>query len=165
MWVGMLGNIPLIVSSEYIKTIKDNSRKISANYEEIKTIEGKPKLVFTGENLDTITFNMQLLSVFLVNLSKSVEDLERYCKNGEKIRFILGGKVVGNDITPQSVKDTINNTSLDSKVKDFFGTTQVMKNKGTGYWCITNIEEKQNAHSVLGTPISITLSVTLKEYN
>lgn len=95
MIIGSLGKVIFACSSFYIKTIKNMSIDKSVNWIEHKMMNGKPKLQFDGENLDSIKFDIHLNSAFNVNPLLSAKELEEYMKKGNTLKFILGRKVIG----------------------------------------------------------------------
>lgn len=82
--------ILFVVSEIYTKTIKDFSKKNTYNWEQIQMFNGKPKLVFTGEGLQSISFNMQLLTALMANPTAAVEEIISYAKEGIPFTFYLG---------------------------------------------------------------------------
>lgn len=95
MIIGSLGKVIFTCSSFYIKTINNMSIDKSVNWIEHKMMNGKPKLQFDGENLDSIKFDIHLNSAFNVNPLLSAKELEEYMKKGNTLKFILGRKVIG----------------------------------------------------------------------
>ncbi len=95
MIIGSLGKVIFACSSFYIKTINNMSIDKSVNWIEHKMMNGKPKLQFDGENLDSIKFDIHLNSAFNVNPLLSAKELEEYMKKGNTLKFILGRKVIG----------------------------------------------------------------------
>lgn len=82
--------ILFVVSEIYTKTIKDFGKKNTYNWEQIQMFNGKPKLVFTGEGLQSISFNMQLLTALMSNPTAAVEEIISYAKEGIPFIFYLG---------------------------------------------------------------------------
>lgn len=95
MIVGSLGKIVFGCSSFYIKTFNSLTRDSSYRWNEHQIIGRKPKLQFDGVNLENIKFNIHLNANFNINPSKDAETIKEYAKTGKKLKFILGGKVVG----------------------------------------------------------------------
>lgn len=96
MIVGSLGKTIFGCSSFYIKTINNFSIDKSVSWEEYKIIGNKPKMQFNGEQLDNLKFDIHLNAAWNVNPLASAKELANYMRRGEKLKFILGGKVVGN---------------------------------------------------------------------
>lgn len=95
MIVGSLGKVIFACNTYYIKTINNLSISKSVNWIEHKIIESKSKLQFDSANLDEIKFDIHLNAAFKVNPLKVAKELEEYMKKGKKLKFILGGKIIG----------------------------------------------------------------------
>lgn len=95
MVVGSLGKVIFACSNFYIKTLDSLNRDVNYRWIEHQIIGSKPKLQFDGVNLENIKFNIHLNAAFNVNPAKSAQELKEYGAKGEKLRFILGGKVIG----------------------------------------------------------------------
>lgn len=95
MIVGSLGKTIFGCSSQYIKTIDNFSSNKSVRWTEHQIIGNKPKLQFDGVQLDSIKFDIHLNSIWNVNPLAAAKEFEDYMKQGKKLKFILGGKVVG----------------------------------------------------------------------
>lgn len=95
MIVGSLGKTIFGCSSFYIKTINNFSADKSVKWIEHEIIGDKPKLQFDGIVLDTLKLDIHLNAAWNVNPLLSAKEFENYMKKGQKLKFILGGKVVG----------------------------------------------------------------------
>lgn len=93
--IGALGSIVFDVSHRYIKTISDLSKSISARYTAHEVIFGKPIQEFSGAALETASFKIVLLNEFSGDPQKCYKRLKKYCTDGEVLRFVFGGKLVG----------------------------------------------------------------------
>ena len=91
MIVGSLGKTIFGCSSFYIKTINDLSGDKSVRWIE----HGKPKLQFEGVALDELKLNIHLNAAWNVNPTAAAKEFEDYMKKGQKLKFILGSRVVG----------------------------------------------------------------------
>lgn len=101
----MIGSFGEIVFSTFfgeIQTFDNLKRKISASYAEHSIINSKPKLEFTGNNLDEITMDIKLSSVFGLDPQKSVAKFLEYIENGTINPLIIGTKVFGDFVIPNS---------------------------------------------------------------
>lgn len=119
MIVGSLGKIVFMVSSKYIKTIDELKGIDSVNYAEHQVINGKPKLQFLNNNLQTLTFKIRLSSFHNVNPLSAYKELNDYMNKGEVVRFILGTKSKG--------KFVITNLNHDHKKFSAIGTVSVLE--------------------------------------
>lgn len=112
--IGSLKGVVFEVSDNLIKTFKDLSRNSKAKYETHNIIGRKPKLEFTGYELDDIQFNMQLNSTLGLDPVKQIDALRTYKENREVLTFILAKKVLGQFVI-EEVNDSY--TSIDNKGK------------------------------------------------
>lgn len=98
MIVGSLGKTIFGCSSHYIKTINNLSIEKSAKWTEFEIINNKPKLQFNNSTLDKLKFDIHLNAIWNVNCLAAAKEFEDYMKKGKVLRFILGGKIVGNGL-------------------------------------------------------------------
>lgn len=110
--IGSLKGVVFEVSDSLIKTFRDLQRSSKAKYETHNIIGRKPKLEFTGFELDDIQFNMQLNSSLGIDPVKQIDALRTYKDNREVLTFILAKKVLGQFII-EEVND--NYDSIDNK--------------------------------------------------
>lgn len=110
--IGSLKGVVFEVSDSLIKTFKDLQRSSKAKYETHNIIGRKPKLEFTGYELDDIQFNMQLNSSLGLDPVKQIDVLRGYKEKREVLTFILAKKVLGQFVV-EEVNDTY--TSIDNK--------------------------------------------------
>ena len=87
--IGSLKGVVFEVSDSLIKTFKDLSRNSRAKYETHNIIGRKPKLEFTGYELDDIQFNMQLNSSLGLDPVKQIDVLRGYKEKREVLTFIF----------------------------------------------------------------------------
>lgn len=95
MIVGSLGKTIFGCSSFYIKTINNLSGDKSVRWIEHEVMHGKPKLQFEGVALDELKLNIHLNAAWNVNPTAAAKEFEEYMKKGQKLKFILGSRVVG----------------------------------------------------------------------
>lgn len=95
MIVGSLGKTIFGCSLQYIKTIDNFSSDKSVRWTEHQIIGSKPKLQYDGVQLDSLKFDIHLNSAWNVNPLAAAKEFENYMKQGKKLKFILGGKIVG----------------------------------------------------------------------
>lgn len=93
--VGSFGDLVFSTSINYVLTPSNFERTRSAEYAEHKIIQGKPKLEFTGNNLQDVSFDIQLNKSLGVNIADMLNLLEEYVDDGVSANLILGTKVIG----------------------------------------------------------------------
>lgn len=93
--IGSLGGLVFSVSSNKVLTFRDLNISRETRYGTHDTLQGKPKLEFTGENIDEITLVLSWRIENNVNPEKEIQILEQARKRGKVIHFILGGRRVG----------------------------------------------------------------------
>jgi len=86
---GAFGIIPFIASANFMQTFDKVQHKESANFLESKPIGDKPKLVFNGKDLDTITIKVLLMSQLGVRPFIIKKALELYLKFGLKMPLLF----------------------------------------------------------------------------
>lgn len=105
--IGSLGEVAFEVSTEKIMTVNNMSKSYSAKYAEHEIIGDKPILEFTGANLRTISFEIQIHAEWGYNPKEEVKKLVEYCEGGEVLTFILGDGPVGdNKWIIESIEET-----------------------------------------------------------
>ena len=96
MKVGSLGKVVFTVSSNKVETFSDLKISSSASYGSHKRHCGNEIIEFTGNNADTVSFNMTLSQILGVDVAEELEKLKKYKKSGKTLKFIIGKKVIGN---------------------------------------------------------------------
>lgn len=110
--IGTLKGVVFEVSDELIKTFKNLSRTSRAKYQEHNIIGQKPKLEFTGFDLDTMQFNMHLNRSLGIDPIKQIDQLRKYWADREVLTFVLASKVMGQFIIEEVADDY---SSVDNK--------------------------------------------------
>lgn len=98
MLVGYLGDIPFIVSREYVRTFSDYSRESAGRWAKHDIIGDKPVLEFIGPDIEKISFKMQLRADNGLNPRKELENLRQLRDNGTPIPLIIGGRPVTDNL-------------------------------------------------------------------
>lgn len=113
--IGSLGDFIFTASSEQVKTFKDLTTDKGVRYGSHSTIDGKPRLEFTGPELDSISLKLFWRVEDKVNPVKEIEYLEKALNKGEILTFLIGGKRVGD--TGRYIIKSIKNshTRIDNK--------------------------------------------------
>lgn len=93
--IGTLGDLKFVTSSNQMKTFKDLSVSQSVRYGEHETLQGKPKLEYTGQVLDSLKFQLYWRVEDRVNPEREIDYLYKKMAEGEVLSFILGGVKVG----------------------------------------------------------------------
>lgn len=94
-YLGGFGNIIFTVNPLKTMTFKDAEHSSSVEYAEHKIIGEKPKLEYIAENLDTVSLNIKLSSLFGVNPAKQLKTFDEYKTSGEIHFLVLGEEVLG----------------------------------------------------------------------
>lgn len=93
--LGILGKLTFETSSNRMLTFKDLEVSSQTRYGQHDTLQGKPKLEFTGEGLDEIKLKLYWRIEDKVNPTQEIKPLEEQREKGEVISFVLGGEKVG----------------------------------------------------------------------
>lgn len=95
MIVGYLGDIPFVVSSNYLRTFNDYARSSTGRWAKHDIIGSKPVLEFLGPDVEKISFKMQLRADHGINPYKELDNLRTLRDKGKAMTLIVGNKVVG----------------------------------------------------------------------
>ncbi len=93
--IAQFGEIVFEVSADKVKTIKNLSRERKATFASHTILNNKPKLQQTGYELDTISFEMQLVLSHGVSPKTELETLSNMLQAGEQQPFFLGDELLG----------------------------------------------------------------------
>ncbi len=96
MRVGSLGEIVFSVSSNKVETFSGLKISSSASYGSHKRHCGNEIIEFTGNDADSISFNMTLSQILGVDVESELEKLRKYKKTGKTLKLVIGKKVIGN---------------------------------------------------------------------
>ena len=91
MNIGSLGNIPFETSASLVRTPRDISRKISSRYETHYVLGAKPRLEYLSEDLDSITMQIRLVEIGLIQPEADLAKLSDLCRQGQVVPLILMG--------------------------------------------------------------------------
>ena len=95
MKVGSLGKVVFTVSTNKVETFSGLKISSSASYGSHKRHGGNEIIEFTGNDADTVSFNMTL-SQILVKVAEELDKLKKYKKTGKTLKFVIGKRVIGN---------------------------------------------------------------------
>ncbi len=98
MNIGSLGDIPFETSTSFVRTPRDISRKISSRYETHYVLGAKPRLEYLSEDLDSITMQIRLVEIGLIQPEADLARLADLCRQGQVVPLILMGVNCGNVI-------------------------------------------------------------------
>lgn len=93
---GLYGAFPFTVSDEEVCTFRDLKRGRELAYAEHKTLDGLPRLQHTGRNLDTVSFNVQIVPLgILSTVELRLRALEALSLLGMEMPLVIGLKYYG----------------------------------------------------------------------
>lgn len=93
--IGSLGDFVFTASREQFKTFKDLNLDRETRYGKHDVSDGKPRLEFTQEDTDSISFNLDWSIEDNVNPAAEISYLQDARIKGEVLTFLMGGKKVG----------------------------------------------------------------------
>ncbi len=96
MRVGSLGEIVFSVSSNKVETFSGLKISSSASFGSHKRHCGNEIIEFTGNDADSITFNMTLSEILGADVESMLKKLHEYKKTGKTLKLVIGKKVIGN---------------------------------------------------------------------
>lgn len=96
MKVGSLGKVVFTVSTNKVETFSGLKISSSASYGSHKRHGGNEIIEFTGNDADTVSFNMTLSQILGVKVDSELEKLKKYKKSGKTLKFVIGKRVIGN---------------------------------------------------------------------
>lgn len=92
--IGSFGDIVFSVSASHIKTFDELSRRSAAKFADHEVAGSKPISEFTGEELDEITFNIQLNRTY-AKPERDLMLLNKIKSAGTANRLIIGSRNLG----------------------------------------------------------------------
>lgn len=95
MVVGSLGGIVFTVSDDKIMTMSNIKVSGSASYGKHQRHSGSTLLEFTGNDADTLTFNMTLAAQLGVDVESEIAKIEAAKRSGSTLKLVIGKKVYG----------------------------------------------------------------------
>lgn len=93
--IGTFDKIVFETSASKILTFDDFERKGSAAFAEHKVINGKPRLEFTGDNLDEVSFTVRLDLHLGVDPAEQIKKAREMKSTGKPGTLIIGGTPLG----------------------------------------------------------------------
>lgn len=97
MQIGSIGDIPFVVSHDYMLTFHDYSRSGSSRWVKHDLIGRKPILEFIGPDVEKISMKIQLRSDHGISPEMELKRLRKMRDEGKVFPFILGGTPVSNE--------------------------------------------------------------------
>lgn len=114
--IGSLGEIIFEVSAGQVRTFDNLSRSGEARWALFEIIGRKPAREFLGAGLDSITFDITLLSAMGLNVAEELKALRTLRDKGEPVEFILNDAPISDHLwTLNSVDEkwrNVTNTGL-----------------------------------------------------
>lgn len=95
MVAGSLGGIVFTVSDDKIMTMSNVKVSGSASYGKHRRHSGSTLLEFTGNDADTLTFNMTLAAQLGVDVESEIAKIAQAQRTGEILKLVIGKKVYG----------------------------------------------------------------------
>ena len=95
MEVGSYGNITFEITKENFLTIKSMTREKKSKWEEHSVLNDLSFLEFRGRELNTITFDMQLIDSLGSDISGTLTKLNNILEDGENHYLSIGGNTIG----------------------------------------------------------------------
>lgn len=95
MAVGSLGGIVFTVSDSKIMTMNNIKVIGSASYGKHQRHSGGTLLEFTGNDADTLTFNMTLAAQLGVDVENEIAKIEAAKRSGTILKLVIGKKTYG----------------------------------------------------------------------
>ncbi len=83
------------VSSEYVYTLDEFSRQNSVRYAKHDILLKKPISQYTGQELDKISFKIELKSSFGIKPRDEMDKLIKLQRDGEVLTLVIGNKPFG----------------------------------------------------------------------
>lgn len=93
--VGCLGDVPFMVSDEWVQTIDNAVWSGSAGYSAHKRHNYHSVTEFTGINADKFSFDITLAAYLGADVMGEIVKLWTYERNGQAVPLVLGEKIYG----------------------------------------------------------------------
>lgn len=97
MQIGSIGDIPFVVSHDYMLTFHDYSRSGSSRWAKHDLIGRKPVMEFLGPDVEKVSMKIQLRTDHGINPESELERLRKMRDTGAVFPFILGGAPVSDN--------------------------------------------------------------------
>lgn len=93
---GLFGVFPFTVSDSEVCTFRDLKKSRELAYAEHKALDGLPRLQHTGRNLDSVSFNVQIVPLGLAStVEMRLLALEGLSLLGTELPLVIGLKYYG----------------------------------------------------------------------
>lgn len=93
--VGSLGGIIFTVSSDKIMTMSNIKTSGTANYGKHQRVSGNTLLEYTGNDADTLSFDIKLAAQLGVDIEKELDKIAAAQRSGEVLKLVIGKKAYG----------------------------------------------------------------------
>lgn len=155
--LGYLEDIQFRVNSIKLLTFKDLSKQKTAKFHHHEIIGKKALSEFLGQDLEKLTFTIDLFEGLTVSVKEQLEILDGYHREGQPLEFVVGTSSFGLDkwvITDLSESynqiyrnGAITQVSVDISLEEYISdvnlmpkidaTSKSLLKKGIGYYCKT----------------------------
>lgn len=109
MYVGSLGSIIFMTSSQVVNTFHDYSRESSGRWAKHEIIGKKPVMEFLGPDTEKISFKMLIRRDRGISPREELKQLREYRDKGAVLPLIIGGNVVGDNFwVVESIGEAVN---------------------------------------------------------
>ena len=95
MEIGSYGDITFEITKENFLTIKNMTREKKSKWEEHAILNDLSFLEFRGRELNTITFDMQLIDSLGSDITGTLTKLNNILEDGENHYLSIGGNTIG----------------------------------------------------------------------
>lgn len=95
MSIATLGPVVFEVNSSVVRTWKTLRRTGKAAFARHEVVDGKPRLQFTGEDIDEVSLTMTLNAALGVNPLNEIKILREIKAEGKEQRLVIGGENFG----------------------------------------------------------------------
>lgn len=95
MRIGSFGGLIFRVDDEQVLTFLDMQRTVSAEWETVSRITGKPLSIFSGASLQQISLTVILDATLGVPPRKMLQEIETMVENGSAYPLFIGRKQIG----------------------------------------------------------------------
>ena len=153
--LGYLEDIQFRVNSIKLLTFKDLTFQKTAKFQHHEVIGKKPLSEFLGQDLEKLSFSIDLYEGLIVSVKEQLEILNNYHKEGRPLEFVVGTSSFGLDkwvITDLSESynqiyrnGAITQVSADISLEEYISdvnlmpkidtTSKSLLKKGIGYYC------------------------------
>lgn len=95
MRIGSFGGLIFRVDDERVLTFRDMQRTVSAEWDTVNRIAGKPLSIFSGAALQQISMTVILDATLGIPPRKMLQEIETMVENGSAYPLLVGNKQIG----------------------------------------------------------------------